>query len=142
MKVPEKWTKTEGVLLLLTLVFVLCTTVLYFQNSAGEEKMNYVVRSESVHLLTEEEKNELAEGEESWLLEEPTADNPLNINTATLEELDLLPGIGEALAERIVNYRTEHGAFAAKEDIMDVKGIGEGIFSEIESVITVEEAAQ
>jgi competence protein ComEA len=62
----------------------------------------------------------------------------LNINTASAVELEALPGIGPALAERIVVYRTEHGPFGAIEDIMDVSGIGESIFGQISAQITVE----
>lgn len=62
----------------------------------------------------------------------------LNINTASAVELEALPGIGPALAERIVAYRTEHGPFGAIEAIMDVSGIGESIFGQISAQITVE----
>ena len=63
---------------------------------------------------------------------------PLNINTATAAELDLaLPGIGEVLAERIVAYRLEHGAFQTIEALMDVNGIGEKTFEELKAYITV-----
>ncbi len=61
----------------------------------------------------------------------------ININTASQEELALLPGIGESLAGRIIDYRVEHGNFAKVEDIMEVKGIGEKIFSELHDYITV-----
>jgi len=60
----------------------------------------------------------------------------MNINTATAEELCSLPGIGEVLAERIVEYRRENGDFEFIEDIMEVKGIGEGIFAKIRDHIT------
>jgi competence protein ComEA len=61
----------------------------------------------------------------------------ININTATLEELDSLPGIGPTLAQRIIDYRTENGPFTAIEDIMDVSGIGPVIFENIKDLITV-----
>ena len=48
----------------------------------------------------------------------------LNINTASEEELQTLPSIGERIAQRIVNYRTEHGDFASVDALQDVKGIG------------------
>jgi competence protein ComEA len=62
----------------------------------------------------------------------------ININTATVEELDTLPRIGIVLAQRIVDYRAEHGAFKAIEDIKNVKGIGDGLFQDFKELITVE----
>lgn len=61
----------------------------------------------------------------------------VNINTATAEELDKLNGIGPALAERVIQYREEHGAFENKYDIMDVSGIGSGIYEKIKENICV-----
>ena len=65
--------------------------------------------------------------------------SPLNLNTATLEELAQLPGIGEELARRIVEYREGSGPFETLEQLMEVSGIGEGKFAAMEGWITVEE---
>nr|WP_326127497.1 helix-hairpin-helix domain-containing protein [uncultured Oscillibacter sp.] len=62
--------------------------------------------------------------------------SPLDINTASAEELAGLPGIGRVLAERIVDYRAEHGPFGAEEDLMEVSGIGEKKLAELEGRIT------
>ncbi len=68
----------------------------------------------------------------------PSASSDLiNINTATADELEALPGIGPTLAQRIVDYRTQHGPFQRIEDIMDVSGIGPAIFDQIQGLITV-----
>jgi competence protein ComEA len=61
----------------------------------------------------------------------------VNINTATAQELDTLPGVGEATAARIIEYRRQNGFFAAIEDIMNVSGIGEAKFNAIRDLITV-----
>ena len=67
----------------------------------------------------------------------PAGGNRININTATLEQLETLPHIGPALAQRIVDYRTAHGAFRAIEDVMQVSGIGPATFGAIKDLITV-----
>lgn len=61
----------------------------------------------------------------------------ININTASLEELQTLPRIGPAIAQRIIDYRKEHGPFKRIEDIMKVQGIGERVFEQIKERITV-----
>jgi competence protein ComEA len=61
----------------------------------------------------------------------------VNINTATAEQLDALPGIGPSKAQAIIDYRNEHGRFSSIEDIKNVKGIKEGEFSKIQEYIRV-----
>lgn len=61
----------------------------------------------------------------------------ININTATLEELESLPQIGPKMATRIIQYRQEHGPFQTIENIQEVDGIGSGIFEGIKDLITV-----
>lgn len=63
-----------------------------------------------------------------------TAQGLVNINTATMEELKTLNGIGDVIAERIIEYRSSN-AFKSKEDIMSVKGIGKGIYEKIKDRI-------
>ncbi len=62
----------------------------------------------------------------------------VNINTASLEQLDTLPGVGPSTAQKIVNHRDEIGPFSAIEEIMDVPGIGEAKFASFKDLITVE----
>lgn len=61
----------------------------------------------------------------------------VNINTADAEELTALPGIGEKISERIIEYRTENGLFYSIEEIMEVDGIGEAKFEAIKDMICV-----
>ena len=60
----------------------------------------------------------------------------VNINTATLEELQTIKGIGKKKAEAILQYRKEHGAFRTKEELLQVKGIGKKALEAIESQVT------
>jgi len=65
-------------------------------------------------------------------------DGLLDLNTATVEELDQkLPGIGPALAQRIVDYRERTGGFRAVEELLEVSGIGEKRYAEIKDLVCV-----
>lgn len=62
----------------------------------------------------------------------------VNINNASIQELDdRLPGIGPALAQRIVDYRTQHGRFANIEELKEVSGIGDKKYAELQDLITI-----
>jgi competence protein ComEA len=62
----------------------------------------------------------------------------ININTADLEQLDALPGIGPVTAQNIIDYRNTNGPFLAIEDIMQVPRIGQSLFDKIKDLITVD----
>jgi competence protein ComEA len=62
----------------------------------------------------------------------------ININTATLAELETLPKIGPSIAQRIIDYRTRNGPFKTIEDIKNVSGIGDATFEAIKDLIAVE----
>jgi competence protein ComEA len=61
----------------------------------------------------------------------------VNINTASLEELDTLPGVGPTTAQRIIDYREQNGPFINAEDIINVQGIGTGTYERMKDLITV-----
>ena len=64
-------------------------------------------------------------------------DTRVNVNTADVDELCGLPGIGETLAKRIIDYRAENGDFKTAEELMAVDGIGEGKFNAIREYVKV-----
>lgn len=67
-----------------------------------------------------------------------TSNGLININTAAVDELDALPGIGPSTAQKIIEHRDVNGPFATIENIMDVPGIGEAKFAQIKDLITVD----
>lgn len=137
MKVSKKVTKTEALLLAMTLVFLLLTGAIFVlrSRSGGAE---YVVRNETLRAAEEETPPVLAQEEEPPV---PTAEAPLNTIQPTPRCWTHARHWAGA-AERIVEYRSAHGAFVATEDLMLVEGIGEGIYGDLKDVITVEEAAE
>ena len=119
---PGKPTKSEWALLGITAIFLCLVLTLFWQDRSAVEPG-----------LTVQTETEVPE-------EILTPDlSPIDINTASLEELDQLPGIGTVLAGRIIAYREEHGAFESIEELMEVSGIGEAKLAELEGWITVEQ---
>ena len=84
---------------------------------------------DQIHIPTAQEAEEQAAADEAAGL--------VNINTATLEELCTLTGIGEAKAQSIISYREENGNFSSIEEIMNISGIKEGVYEKIKDQITV-----
>jgi competence protein ComEA len=72
-----------------------------------------------------------------WKTPTPTVTFPININTATLQELDALPYIGQIRASEIIAYRQAHGPFKRIEDLLKVYGITQEVFDRIKGLITV-----
>ena len=73
--------------------------------------------------------------DETVVLGVSTTKNIIRINTASLEDLDLLDGVGPSIAQRIIDYRTENGGFKSVEEIKLVPGIGDKMFEKIKNDI-------
>ena len=119
MNAGRKITKTEGVLLGLTTIF-LCSLLMLYVHDCAEVAATGV---ETEHKIPQEEFM-------------PDI-MPLDLNTADVDDLDELPGIGEALASRILEYRKEHGRFQSVEELLEISGIGEKTLAEIQERVTV-----
>ncbi|HET6876936.1 MAG TPA: helix-hairpin-helix domain-containing protein [Jatrophihabitans sp.] len=66
-----------------------------------------------------------------------TASAPVALNTATLEQLETLPGVGPVTAQKILDYRAAHGSFSAVDQLKDVSGIGDVTFAELQPLVTL-----
>ncbi|MDY0267956.1 ComEA family DNA-binding protein [Trichloromonas sp.] len=66
-----------------------------------------------------------------------TAQKAVNINSATLEQLEALPGVGPVSAQRIIDYREKNGPFKSVEQLVDVKGIGEKSLAKFRGQVAV-----
>lgn len=124
--------KTAGILLALLAAFLLLTSGYFLGRRTGNgvritaEQPLPVVSSEAI-------SRQLPAGNRAATQSEEL----LNINTATAEQLEQLPQIGEVIAARIVAYRELHGAFGSITELMNVEGIGEGRMNAIMDYITV-----
>lgn len=112
-------------------------TVLSFSMGYFKAKMDFQKFSDT-YTVSVEETAPPARDEDTFVEDEKPTDNTLiDINTATAAELETLPGIGPALAERIVAHREAYGNFQSRYNLMDVSGIGTGIYEKIKDSICV-----
>lgn len=84
-----------------------------------------------IYIASKEERNESSDKAQSQ------SDGKINLNTATLDDLMTLPGIGEKRAESILKLREEKGSFQTVEELLDAEGIKEGIFDQIKDFVKV-----
>ena len=106
---------------------------------ADSQKVNLAQRVEDQMVIVVpkvgEEATEIPSGVTS---KEAAKDGKVNINTATVEELKTLKGVGEKKAEAIIDYRKKNGSFKTKEDLMKVRGIGKKLFESFQERIVTQ----
>ena len=106
---------------------------------ADSQKVNLAKRLEDQMVIVVpkvgEEAEEIPAGETR---NEATKEGKVNINTATVEELKTLKGVGEKKAEAIIEYRKKNGSFKTKEDLMKVRGIGKKLFESFQERIVTQ----
>ena len=106
---------------------------------ADSQKVNLAKRLEDQMVIVVpkvgEEAEEISAGVTS---KEEAKEGKVNINTATVEELKTLKGVGEKKAEAIIEYRKKNGSFQTKEDLMKVRGIGKKLFESFEERIVTQ----
>ena len=106
---------------------------------ADSQKVNLAQRVEDQMVIVVpkvgEEATEIPAGVTS---KEAAKDGKVNINTATVEELKTLKGVGEKKAEAIIEYRKKNGSFKTKEDLMKVRGIGKKLFESFQERIVTQ----
>ena len=116
-------------LVTITLIFVAFTAGLMLGRYNRNDSVSIEILSSST----------AAPAQPAYSAQAPASSGKLNINTASLQDLQTLPGIGATLAQRIVDYRTVHGDFASLSDLANVEGIGTIKLLRIMEMITVED---
>ena len=126
-EVSKRVGKAQKILLAVTALFVTFTLAFFIGRSSVHAQI-------TAERAPEQTVRALPEPEPA-----PEEAPRLDLNRASLAELEALPGIGPVLAERIVDWRSANGPFVSAEQIMDVEGIGEKKFDEIRDSIYVED---
>ena len=111
---------------------------MYIYIYSKEEVVNFIKVNEEKNQKIDECKktNEVCINKEV-IKEDDIVDNKININKASISELKLLPNIGDAKAQAIIDYRNSVSFFKTIEDIKNVSGIGDSLFDKIKDLITV-----
>lgn len=121
-----------SILVVLTIVFAAFTLGFFLGKNKKHQEISVTVHGQ----MTAEPSTE-ATFQTELSQETIVISFPISINRAGKEELMALPGIGEVLAQRILDYRTENGAFTVPEELLNVEGIGKKRLEEIIDLITI-----
>ncbi len=116
-KKPERFLVALGLIFLSAIIFLCFFSPMFFK----ETDVVYVSQQDYENLTSQSENSSVI----------------INLNTATAEELTVVRGVGPALAQRIVDFRQEHGDFTCTDELLSIDGIGEKILEQIAPYVTV-----
>ena len=119
-------------LLVITILFAVFSAGFFLGRNQNRNTVSVSLPAEFMTVPSVTTEPERAETEETRVIS-----FPISINDADKESLMALPGIGEVLAQRILDYRDENGAFSAPEELLNVEGIGKKRLEEILDLITI-----
>lgn len=119
-------------LLVITILFAVFSAGFFLGRNQNRNTVSVSLPAEFMTVPSVTTEPERAETEEPRVIS-----FPISINDADKESLMALPGIGEVLAQRILDYRDENGAFSAPEELLNVEGIGKKRLEEILDLITI-----
>lgn len=126
----EKIRERIGVILLCTILLLSGLILIKDSSNSSEIKENVSQKQNPVFDNKTENTTEVKAEQKTSKVE-----GKININKASIEDLDTLPGIGEKTAQKIIDYRKEHGGFKTIQEIMEVSGIGEAKYNQIKNLI-------
>lgn len=134
-KPSRKRRLSESMTMRILLLFLVASVLLLMAQQAIYHKAagRYETAVSAVQVSVENSVSVRVSLQEAW-------DAPVNINTADVQELCRLNGIGESKAQAIVDYRTNNGLFTYKEELTKVSGIGEKLYASIAEQIVLDES--
>ena len=129
----------EAAALGLTAAFVLFTGGWFFASQTQGEPYTVIVQQAAVSASSSSAQPDAADASQNSQQPDSLLEGErIPINTADVQELDRLPGIGPTKAQAIVDYRTEHGPFQSTDQLLEVSGIGEATLEGLLDYITLD----